>query len=73
MNGYDGYDDDDAHVRRILGMKAARRAYIDQLCATHNVCAWCGEARVEPGQALCLRCGHYMSTDDLPDHLVVAR
>lgn len=51
--------------RRILDARAERRAYVDQLCATHNLCAWCREARVEPGQPLCLRCAHFVSLDDL--------
>ena len=60
MNGHDLADQ-----QRILDARATRRAHIDQLCATHNRCAWCGEARVPPGQPLCLRCGHYVSIDDL--------
>ena len=52
--------------QRILDARAARRHHIAALQALYNVCAWCGEARVEPGQALCLRCVHFVTTDDLP-------
>lgn len=52
---------EDAWLRRILDAKTARREHVDQLAATHNRCAWCGEARVSPGQPFCVthdRIGH---------------
>ena len=62
VNGHDLADQ-----QRILDLRAQWRHHIAILQALCNRCAWCGEARVEPGQPLCLRCGHFVTLDDIPD------